>query len=227
MIKLIIFDWDDVFTLGSKEGYFACYHEALIQVGVHLTPKEEEKRIVAKWGKSHIEELRELLKEHPELIKKASQIYEENLFGNTYVGHLKIVPGSREFLIRLAKKYTLALSTGIHPKVLIKRVMPKFGIPNVFSQIITSYDIDASKTKPHPFSVEEIMRRERVAKNETVVVGDSWSDAQMAFNAGVIPIVVLTGHLDRHKAMELGITHIVEDVTKIEPVLEWLGKNSL
>ena len=67
MIKLIIFDWDDVFTLGSKEGYFACYHKAINGVGVHLSPEEEHKRILAKWSRTFREELKELLKEHPEI----------------------------------------------------------------------------------------------------------------------------------------------------------------
>ena len=56
-IKLLIFDWDDVFTLGSKEGYFACYHETLIGLGVNLNAKEERKRILKKWGQPHQEEL--------------------------------------------------------------------------------------------------------------------------------------------------------------------------
>ena len=59
-IKLIIFDWDDVFTLGSKEGYYACYHQALEGVGVQLKPEKERKRILTKWGQSHREELKEL-----------------------------------------------------------------------------------------------------------------------------------------------------------------------
>ena len=46
MIKLIVFDWDDVITLGAKEAYFAAYHQALVEVGVHLTLQEEQKRKV-------------------------------------------------------------------------------------------------------------------------------------------------------------------------------------
>ena len=49
MIKLIIFDWDDVLTIGSKEGYFACYHKAINSVGIYLSPEEEYRRIVLKW----------------------------------------------------------------------------------------------------------------------------------------------------------------------------------
>jgi len=38
MIKSIIFDWDDVITLGSKVGYFKCYHQAAVGVCVELSP---------------------------------------------------------------------------------------------------------------------------------------------------------------------------------------------
>jgi len=63
MIKLVIFDWDDVFTFGSTNGYIACYHQALLEVGVELSPEEELKRIKAKWGSTARSEISELLKE--------------------------------------------------------------------------------------------------------------------------------------------------------------------
>lgn len=46
MIKLIIFDWDDVFTQGSIKGYYACYHAALEAVGVRLDGAEEACHLV-------------------------------------------------------------------------------------------------------------------------------------------------------------------------------------
>ena len=46
MLKVIIFDWDDVFTIGSKDGYFACYHETLVDLGVSMSPKEEKKEFL-------------------------------------------------------------------------------------------------------------------------------------------------------------------------------------
>lgn len=219
MIKLIIFDWDDVFTLGSKEGYFACYHKALIGVGVYLEQEEEARRIIRKWGMDHIEELKELLREHPELVKRAAKIYENNLFGTTYVDCLKVVPGSTGFLLSLKKRYILALVTGIHPNVLKERIMPKFGFPQVFSYITSAYDLEAAKTKPHPFSVLEIMKKVGVTKDETIVVGDAANDVQMAFRAGVAPVVVLTGHLNSKEANKLGVKYILDDVTKLEDVL--------
>ncbi len=219
-IKLIIFDWDDVFTLGSKEGYYACYHQALEGVGVQLELKEEKKRILAKWGQSHREELKELLREHPEFLDEACLIYEKNLFGNTFVDFLTLITGSKELLENLKNKYTLTIGSGVHPEIL-NRVIKKFGIPDVFSKIITAHDIDEpEKAKPHPYIAQNIMETLKTLPNETVLVGDAKSDVQMAQAANITPIVVLTGHLNKKEAEDLGVKYIISDVTHLEKVLD-------
>jgi beta-phosphoglucomutase-like phosphatase (HAD superfamily) len=50
VLKLIIFDWDDVFTLGSKEAYMSCLHETLRDLGISLDPTEEHQRIMEHQG---------------------------------------------------------------------------------------------------------------------------------------------------------------------------------
>ena len=220
MIKLIIFDWDDVFTQGSIKGYYACYHAALKAVGVELSPDEEDQRIKAKWGAGGRKQLEYLLQEHPELVDKAHAVYQEQAHGATFVDCLSIVPGAQEFLEQIAKKYTLAIATGAHPKVLHDLVIPKFNIPDVFSQIITIYDTDdITHAKPHPYIAQKIMTAQGVKPEETVLVGDAQSDMQMAWNAGVEPIAVLTGHLSRQEAQDLGVKHIIENVTLLESEL--------
>jgi phosphoglycolate phosphatase-like HAD superfamily hydrolase len=221
MIKLIIFDWDDVFTLGSTDGYKKCYHEAVVGVDMHLSPEEEMKRMNAKWGASHVEELAELVKNQPDLLEKAVRIYEENLFGNTFVDCLSIVPNSAMLLSSLAKNYKLALATGVHPKLLRERVMPKFGIdPDWFVQIITAYDVDdPSHAKPHPYSGLKILETQGIAPENAIMVGDARNDVLMARAANIEPVVVLTGHLNRQQAEDLNVAHIIDDVTKLDSVL--------
>lgn len=223
-IKLIIFDWDDVFTLGSKEGYYACYHQALKGVGMRLEPEEERKRILAKWGQPHRKELAELLKERLDLLDEACLIYEKNLFHNTFVDFLMLVSGSRELLQNLHKKYILTIASGIHPEIL-NRVMHKFGIPDVFSKIVTAHDInDPGKAKPHPYIAQNIMESQKVLPDETVVVGDARSDVLMAQAVNVIPIVVLTGQLSRVEAEALGVKYIIPDVMHLEKVLDEINE---
>jgi phosphoglycolate phosphatase-like HAD superfamily hydrolase len=220
VIKLLIFDWDDVFTLGSKEGYIHCYHETLVELGVKLDPEEEHRRIMAAWSKPHREELRGLLEERLELLDEACEIYEDKFFGGVFVGALTYVDGANDLLERLALNYKLAVATGAHPRVLREQVMPRFGVPKVFAQIVSAYDInDAEKQKPHPHMLERIMHEQGATPDETVMVGDAASDVMMAHNAGVTPVVVLTGHLDREQAVALGVELIVDDVTGVEAVL--------
>ena len=220
MIKLIIFDWDDVFSQGSTSGYYKCYHAALEAVGVTLEPEQEKERITSKWGAGHREEIIALLTERPELVDKACAAYETHLFGDTFVDCLTVVPGSRELLERLSPKYSLAIASGVHPTLLKERIMPKFNIPLVFSEIITAYDLDdPAKAKPHPFIAQEIMRRQDAEPAETIMVGDARNDVMLARNAGILPVVVLTGHLSRIEAEELAVKDIIEDVTYLERVL--------
>ncbi len=220
MIKLIIFDWDDVFTQNSIKGYYKCYHKAIEGVGAALTSEEEERRIKEKWGAGHEAQLKYLLKEHPELVPKAVQIYQDNFFGDTFVDCLTVIPGAHNFLVNIAKRYALAIATGTHPKVLKERLIPKFKIPNVFVEIATIYDIDdIAHAKPHPFMAQKIMRTAGVKPEDTVLVGDAANDMQMAWNAGVEPIAVLTGHLTRQQAEKLGVKHIIEKVTMLEAEL--------
>ena len=43
---------------------------------------------------------------------------------------------------------------------------------------------------------------------------------RMARNAKVEPIAVLSGHLNREEAIDLGVKYIIKDVTYIEDVLK-------
>ena len=223
MIKLIIFDWDDVFTQGSIQGYYASYHAALEAVGVHLSPEEEDRRIKEKWGSGGKQQLEYLLQEHPELVDKAYEVYKECSHGKVFLDKLSIIPGGQDFLKEISKRYTLTIATGAHPKVLHDQVMPKFNIPDVFAQIITIYDLDdIDHAKPHPYMVNKILETQGVKSEEAILVGDAASDMQMAWNAGVEPVAVLSGHMDRAEAEKLGVKHIIDNVTQLETVLNKL-----
>ena len=222
MIKLIIFDWDDVIVLGSKQGYYNCYRETLKELGITMSEEEMDMRIKRKWGQPFREELRELLKENITLLDHACDIFYSSKFnGNTFVGGLREIPGVNDLLVRLSKNYMLAVATGNQRRMIKEKIIPRFHIPDVFCQIITSHDdnIPPEKTKPHPYMLELLMKKQNVLPSETIFVGDAKSDVQMAKNAGVGPVVVLTGHLSQKQAQLLGVTHILPDVTRIESIL--------
>ena len=58
-------------------------------------------------------------------------------------------------------------------------------------------------------------------------VGDAENDVLMAKGADVTPIVVLTGHLTKEQAENLGVKFIIPDITRLEDVLEVISKSNL
>lgn len=221
MIRLLIFDWDDVITVGAKEGYYDCYRKTLNELGIYLEEEELIKRIQKNWGKPYREELKGMLPEYPELINKACELYHEHKYGQTFLQKIKIVEGVGELLIKLSKKYRLAIATGNEP-IMIKKIMEMFHIPQVFCQTVTVYDkeVPAGKGKPDPFILELIMKKQDVQPHETILIGDAVNDMRMARNAKVEPIAVLSGHLHEAEAIDLGVKYIIKDVTHIEDVLK-------
>ncbi len=162
MIKLIIFDWDDVIIFGAKEGYYNCYKKTLKELGIMLDEKEIDKRIENTWG--NIDRiLSELLKENSNLIDKACKVfYDKEFYGNTFVDSLKEIQGVNELLMRLKQKYKLAVASANKLDMIKDKIMPKFNIPNVFDQIVTAGDAPAGKSKPDPYMLQLILRTQGV-----------------------------------------------------------------
>jgi len=219
--KLIVFDWDDVITLGSKEGYFACYREALgDRIGNTISWEDARRDILATWGSTARDAISAILKDYPQDIEEVLALYQERILGDTFSSRLSVVPGLQKFLLELSKEYTLCVTTGMHPQTLHEDVMPRFGIPKVFKDIISGYDIEDPKLrKPNPYSVNLFMEKHGALPEETIVVGDAENDVKMARAAKVEPVVVLTGHLTREAAEGLGVSYVIPDVTQLMSVL--------
>jgi phosphoglycolate phosphatase len=223
MIRLAIFDWDDVFTIGSKEGYFACYYAALEALGIAMDEAEARKRILERWGSPHRVEFMSLLREHTDLVDAACLEYERQYQGSTFLSHLRTPGDLTPLLLRLHETRKLGIATGQNPTFLQERVFPMFKIPAVFDVIMTAYDVPSpAYHKPHPFMIERIMDETGIPAGETVMVGDARQDMEMAFNAGVRSVAVLTGHLTREAATKLGVDRIIESVMDIEGCIDGL-----
>jgi HAD superfamily hydrolase (TIGR01662 family) len=219
MIKLIIFDFDGVVIIGSNDGYFACYHKALEAVGVKLDPEEERRRILAWWGKGYQPQLEHLLQEHSGLLPKAIEVYEYYYYKtDTFTKNIRLVPGARETLAQLAKSYTLAIASGMMQKTM-NTLLTKFDLP-FFRYIMSAEDVPKiADRKPAPYMLRQILAKADVSQEEAMMLGDAENDVQMAQNAGIEPVVVLTGHLSRKEAEGMGVKYIIEDVTKLESIL--------
>ena len=63
------------------------------------------------------------------------------------------------------------------------------------------------------------MDKLNVLPEHTVFIGDAAGDVKMAMSAKVMSIVVLTGQLNKEKALNLGVKNIIDNVTLIENCL--------
>ncbi len=220
-LKLIIFDWDDVFTHGSTDGYYSCYKAAADRVAPD-TDFEHVKRVVKElWGRPARDVIVKILGDQAHRVEEVNGYYEECLFSDTFLNNISFIDGGQELFHRLSQKYKLAIATGMHPKLLKEHVMPKFGISqDLFVQIMSIYDLlDQSRGKPHPDMIEVILSKQKINPTEAIMVGDAPGDMNMAFAAHVEPIAVLTGHLSEEQAKNLGVKNIIPRVTDIESVL--------
>ncbi len=219
MIKLVIFDFDGVIVTGTNQGYFYCYHQALINVGVKLSPQEEKKRVEERWGKGYKSQLELLLKENLELLPRAVASYEKCYESDRFQKNIRLIKGAKEELETLSKYYTLAIASGMIKKTM-NILINKFKIKNYFKNIITIDDVEKEEyRKPSPYMINSIKGTFSISSNETVYVGDAKSDVIMAQNAKVTSIVVLTGNLNRKEAEKLGVKYIVKDITYLNDLL--------
>jgi HAD superfamily hydrolase (TIGR01549 family) len=214
MIKLIVFDFDGV-IIDSHAAYFACYHQALVAVGAHMDPQEEKNIIIKEWGKGYVTQLRSLLKNHPELLDEALKKYQNYRNSDKFQSAVSLFNGSKETLQSLSQHYIIAVATGIR-KPHFHKYLDLYDL-HVFKQEFTLDDIeDEENYKPAPYMLLKLMEHFGVTKDETVYVGDAENDVTMAQAAGVTPIVVLTGHLNKKEAEELGVTYIIQNITELE-----------
>jgi len=193
MVKLIVFDWDDVFTTGSTVAYHACYLKAAVDAGSAVSEEKVKNTVNELWGRPHEEVIRSYLNDELELLTETNKIYERYIHTDIFLDNLTIVEGSLSMLSRLSNTYTLAIVSGINPNLLKEKVFPKFNVPRVFKKIITSYDLnDRSRGKPHPDMLNMVLHSLDIQPENTILVGDAPGDMKMAQAAGVTPIAVLT-----------------------------------
>lgn len=219
MVKLIIFDFDGVIIKGSNEGYFTCYHKALDAVGVLLDPLEEKKKILKMWGKGYKHQLEYLLEGHTDLLQKAIKVYETCYYSPIFSKNITLIEGVNVALHKLAKKYMLAIASGMMRKTLNKFLL-EFRLKDIFQEIATSDEIENPEDKkPSPYMLNKLIERFSIEKNCAVYIGDAENDVVMAKAASIKPIVVLTGHLNKKEAKKLEIQHIIPDLIYLEKVL--------
>lgn len=193
--NLLIFDWDG--TLMDSAGAIVASIQAACRDLAIAEPTDEESRHIIGLGLH--EALTTLLPDleetdYPKLVDR----YRFHFLARDH--ELPLFPGVSEGIAMLGDAgFMLAVATGKSRRGL-ERAFEHSGLRNLFQG---SRCADESFSKPHPAMVEELMDEFGSTPQQTLVIGDTTHDLQMAANAGVASLAVSYGAHPKNNLLAL------------------------
>ncbi len=132
-----------------------------------------------------------------------------------------LFPGVREMLEALqAEGFLLGIATGKSRRGLMA-TLERHGLRDVFTAWATA---DDHPSKPHPAMLEEVMAALGGTPEESVYVGDTRYDIEMAQAAGALPVGVCWGYHEPAALVEAGAAALLEAPMELPPLLDgWRG----
>ncbi len=127
--------------------------------------------------------------------------------------------GAAEAIIGLnGAGYMLGVATGKSRRGL-RNMLENFDLAHYF---ITLQTADDAPSKPHPGMVEQAMAEAGVTAGETVVVGDTSFDMEMAANAGARAVGVSWGYHEAEELHRAGALTVIDDFAVLPGVIQEL-----
>lgn len=211
--RLLVFDWDG--TLADSESRIvAAAQSAIDTLGLPSRSHEQVRAII---GLAMSEACRALFPD----MQKGQQgrfiaCYREYYLRNT--GHpVPLFPGAEATLRGLAdRRYHLAVATGKGRRGL-DRDIASHNLGALFSATRCA---DDAPSKPHPQMLVDIMGELAVAGAQTLMIGDTAYDMEMARNAGVACVAVGTGVHDRQRLLEFDPLALLDSIAELP---DWLS----
>jgi phosphoglycolate phosphatase len=215
-LRLVMFDCDGT-LVDSQHVIFAAMNHAFEQHGIACPEIDAVRRVVGLGLVEAVEVLVPQMDRHAHLT--LAQAYKD-AFGQLRhdPAHAEpLFPGVREALEALANAgYLLGVATGKSQRGLAS-TLNLHGMRDLF---VTLQTTDDAPSKPHPGMLENALRYTGVRREDTVMIGDTVFDIQMARNAGVHPLGVSWGYHLSDELTEAGALHVLGDYAGLSP---WLG----
>jgi len=193
-IKLIVFDWDGT-LMDSEAQIVTCLHAAIADLGLEPMDDLTVKNVI---GLGLREAIDTLVPGRDERFQQAFvDSYRNYWFQSTGSQLFEGVPEVLDSLRQ--QQLLLGIATGKARRGL-DRALGETDLATLFHATRCA---DEAPSKPHPRMLMEIMAELDVLPGETLMVGDTEYDMEMASNAGVAKIAVRTGvhtqeRLNRH-----------------------------
>jgi len=213
--RLLVFDWDG--TLADSTAIIAgCIQRACRDLGLPV-PEETAAKFVIGLGLA--DALRTVAPTlAPDDYPRLSERYREHYLACD--PDIPLFHGAREMLDELdARGFLLAIATGKSRAGLARALKQQ----RLDGRFFASRCADEGFPKPHPDMLLALMERCAVEPSETLMIGDTSHDLELARNAGASAVAVTHG---AHAAEALAALDPLALVASIAELRAWLEANA-
>lgn len=216
-VKLVIFDCDGT-LVDSQHAIVAAMTDAFEAEGLVVPARD---RVIGVVGLSlEIAVARLLVDGDLAQVDRLAEAYKEAFRARRLrPGHAEpLYPGVRDALARLAARedVRLGIATGKSRRGL-DAVLEREGLAGHFATLQTA---DTHPSKPHPAMILAAMGETAAAPADTVMIGDTVFDIEMALGAGASAIGVAWGYHPADALREAGAHHVTADCAEMERALD-------
>lgn len=209
--KLVIFDWDGT-IMDSIDKIVNSLQLAAMSCGVDVPSADESKRIIGLSLEKAIAEL------FPTEMQKWPALVEAYKYQYKYIDTTPtpIFDGVESLLQKLKQNNVkVAVATG-KSRAGLNRMLEESGLAHYFDVTKTA---DEAESKPHPQMILDILSTLEVNASESVMIGDTIIDMQLAKNANVTPIGVTLGVDSKPRLMAQGASTVVSNYAELAKAL--------
>ncbi len=212
--SLIIFDWDG--TLIDSAGIIVqCIQQASADLGLEVPDRERASHVI---GLGLHDSLRHAVPGlPPERYAEFVGLYRKHFLAREAA--TRLFPGIEDLLKNLSQTRLLAIATGKSRRGL-DRALEASGLKAHFS---ASRCADETTPKPHPGMLLEIMEELKIPARDSLMIGDTSHDVEMAHGAGVDALAVTYGAHAEPALRACGPRGYVASVGELS---RWLEQNA-
>jgi phosphoglycolate phosphatase len=202
--RLAVFDCDGT-LIDGQASICAAMEAAFAEFDLPLPPRNDVRRAV---GLSLPQAVRRLLGHGEELLhREIAEAYKRHFRAARASGVLEqpLIEGIAPLLDLLrGKGWLLGVATGMSDRGLV-HCLASHGLSDYF---VTLQTADRHPSKPHPSMLEAALVEAAALRGDTVMIGDTVFDIEMARNAGVRGIGVDWGYHDAGELTSAGASFV-------------------
>jgi phosphoglycolate phosphatase len=210
---VLIFDWDGT-LIDSIASIVDCTLTAVREIGLGEPTTRGIRDAIGLGLRESVEKMAPGCSE--EVLQQIISVYRRHWLA-TYGRRAELVPGARTILEELAADgYLLAVATA-KSRAGLRRDTERLGVAELFC---TTRTISEAPSKPHPKMILDIVEALDAKPEQTLMIGDTTHDLEMARNAGVAALGVCSGSQPRGRLERAAPLGCLDSVAELPAWLE-------